>query len=118
MHGEGLGRVLDSWGRHSPSASWPAPPGTWGVYFTCRVGVGRAGLGWTGPKNHQLFFHLSPAMGHAIANGLVLIGTGNSVRLDRELDLAVAKMVEISKTQPLTQREQLHVAAVETFAKG
>uniref|UniRef100_A0A8D0N870 Tetratricopeptide repeat protein 38 n=1 Tax=Sus scrofa TaxID=9823 RepID=A0A8D0N870_PIG len=58
------------------------------------------------------------AMGHAIANGLVLIGTGNSVRLDRELDLAVAKMVEISKTQPLTQREQLHVAAVETFAKG
>lgn len=57
-------------------------------------------------------------MGHAIANGLVLIGTGNSVRLDRELDLAVAKMVEISKTQPLTQREQLHVAAVETFAKG
>uniref|UniRef100_A0A8D1J130 Tetratricopeptide repeat protein 38 n=1 Tax=Sus scrofa TaxID=9823 RepID=A0A8D1J130_PIG len=58
------------------------------------------------------------AMGHAIANGLVLIGTGNSVRLDRELDLAMAKMVEISKTQPLTQREQLHVAAVETFAKG
>ncbi|XP_047641927.1 tetratricopeptide repeat protein 38 isoform X3 [Phacochoerus africanus] len=57
-------------------------------------------------------------MGHAIANGLVLIGTGNSVRLDRELDLAVTKMVEISKTQPLTQREQLHVAAVETFAKG
>lgn len=57
-------------------------------------------------------------MGHAIANGLVLIGTGNSVRLDRELDLAMAKMVEISKTQPLTQREQLHVAAVETFAKG
>ncbi|XP_029809938.1 tetratricopeptide repeat protein 38 [Suricata suricatta] len=58
------------------------------------------------------------AMGHAISNGLVLIGTGSSVRLDRELDLAVKTMVEVSKTQPLTRREQLHVSAVETFAKG
>ncbi|XP_025782294.1 tetratricopeptide repeat protein 38 [Puma concolor] len=58
------------------------------------------------------------AMGHAISNGLVLIGTGSSVRLDRELDLAVKTMVEVSKTQPLTQRERLHVSAVETFAKG
>nr|XP_020757696.1 tetratricopeptide repeat protein 38 [Odocoileus virginianus texanus] len=58
------------------------------------------------------------AMGHAIANGLVLIGTGSSVKLDKELDVAVKTMVEISKTQPLTHREQLHVSAVETFAKG
>ncbi|XP_024593141.1 tetratricopeptide repeat protein 38 isoform X3 [Neophocaena asiaeorientalis asiaeorientalis] len=58
------------------------------------------------------------ALGHAIANGLVLIGTGSSVRLDKELDLAVKTMVEISKTQTLTRRERLHVSAVETFAKG
>ncbi|XP_028346525.1 tetratricopeptide repeat protein 38 isoform X3 [Physeter macrocephalus] len=58
------------------------------------------------------------ALGHAIANGLILIGTGRSVRLDKELDLAVKTMVEISKAQPLTQRERLHVSAVETFAKG
>ncbi|XP_045408739.1 tetratricopeptide repeat protein 38 isoform X5 [Lemur catta] len=58
------------------------------------------------------------AMGHAISNGLVLIGTGSSVRLDKELDLAVKTMVKISKTQPLTRREQLHVSAVETFAEG
>lgn len=58
------------------------------------------------------------AMGHAISNGLVLIGTGSSVRLDKELDLAVKTMVEISNTQPLTPREQLHVSAVEAFAKG
>ncbi|XP_035129007.3 tetratricopeptide repeat protein 38 isoform X1 [Callithrix jacchus] len=58
------------------------------------------------------------AMGHAIWNGLVLIGTGSSVKLDKELDLAVKTMVEISRTQPLTRREQLHVSAVETFAKG
>lgn len=57
-------------------------------------------------------------MGHAIANGLVLIGTGSSVRLDKELDAAVKTMVEVAKTQPLTHREQLHVSAVETFAKG
>lgn len=57
-------------------------------------------------------------MGHVIANGLVLIGTGSSVRLDKELDMAMKTMVELSKTQPLTPREQLHVSAVETFAKG
>ncbi|XP_031993863.1 tetratricopeptide repeat protein 38 [Hylobates moloch] len=58
------------------------------------------------------------AMGHAISTGLVLIGTGSSVKLDKELDLAVKTMVEISRTQPLTRREQLHVSAVETFANG
>lgn len=73
--------------------------------------------GW-GPLNHQLTPTLPPAMGHAISNGLVLIGTGSSVRLDKELDLAVKNMVEISQSQPLTQRERLHVSAVETFAKG
>uniref|UniRef100_A0A673UAC6 Tetratricopeptide repeat protein 38 n=1 Tax=Suricata suricatta TaxID=37032 RepID=A0A673UAC6_SURSU len=85
-----------------------------------RAGQGWAGLGWAGPDplNPQLLSNLPPAMGHAISNGLVLIGTGSSVRLDRELDLAVKTMVEVSKTQPLTRREQLHVSAVETFAKG
>ncbi|XP_012881170.1 PREDICTED: tetratricopeptide repeat protein 38 [Dipodomys ordii] len=58
------------------------------------------------------------AMGHVISNGLVLLGTGTSVKLNKELDLAVKKMVEMAKTQPLTPREQLHVAAVETLAKG
>ncbi|CAK6444029.1 unnamed protein product [Pipistrellus nathusii] len=58
------------------------------------------------------------AMGHAISNGLVLIGTGSSVRLDRELALAVRRMVELAGTQPLTPRELLHVSAVEAFAKG
>uniref|UniRef100_G1S0S3 Tetratricopeptide repeat protein 38 n=1 Tax=Nomascus leucogenys TaxID=61853 RepID=G1S0S3_NOMLE len=58
------------------------------------------------------------AMGHAISTGLVLIGTGSSVKLDKELELAVKTMVEISRTQPLTRREQLHVSAVETFANG
>lgn len=57
-------------------------------------------------------------MGHAISNGLVLIGTGSSVRLDRELALAVRHMAELARTQPLTPRERLHVSAVEAFAKG
>ncbi|XP_029425022.1 tetratricopeptide repeat protein 38 [Nannospalax galili] len=58
------------------------------------------------------------AMGHAISNGLVLVGTGSSVKLDKELDRAVKTMVEVSRAQPLTPREQLHVSAVEMFAKG
>ncbi|XP_053440852.1 tetratricopeptide repeat protein 38 isoform X2 [Nycticebus coucang] len=58
------------------------------------------------------------AMGHVLSNGLRLIGTGSSVRLDEELNLDVKTMVKISTTQPLTRREQLHVSAVEMFAKG
>ncbi|XP_042325318.1 tetratricopeptide repeat protein 38-like [Sceloporus undulatus] len=58
------------------------------------------------------------SMGHVIANGLVLIGTGSSVRLDRELDEAIKKMVALSQSQPLTEREKLHVSALELFANG
>ncbi|XP_021039273.1 tetratricopeptide repeat protein 38 [Mus caroli] len=58
------------------------------------------------------------AMGLAISNGLVLVGTGTSVALDKDLALAVKTMVELSQTQTLTPREQLHVSAVEMFAKG
>ncbi|XP_004478048.1 tetratricopeptide repeat protein 38 isoform X1 [Dasypus novemcinctus] len=57
-------------------------------------------------------------MGHVISNGLVLIGTGSSVRLDKELDQAVKAMVANARAQPLTARERLHVSAVEMFAKG
>lgn len=84
-----------------------APPGTWGV--SSHLGLGHL---------DQLYPTLSPAMGHALSNGLVLIGTGSSVKLDKELDQAVKNMVALSRTQPLTQREQLHVSAVEMFAKG
>ncbi|XP_075458837.1 tetratricopeptide repeat protein 38 isoform X2 [Ascaphus truei] len=57
-------------------------------------------------------------MGHVLSNGLELIGTGRSPLIDKELDSAVKKMANLSKSQPLTEREQLHVDAVETFAKG
>ncbi|XP_053109636.1 tetratricopeptide repeat protein 38 isoform X2 [Hemicordylus capensis] len=57
-------------------------------------------------------------MGHVIANGLDLIGTGSSVRLDRKLDDAIKKMVVLSQSQPLTEREKLHVSALELFANG
>nr|XP_034958773.1 tetratricopeptide repeat protein 38-like [Zootoca vivipara] len=57
-------------------------------------------------------------MGHVIANGLVLIGTGSSPRLDRKLDGAIKKMLALSQSQPLTEREKLHVSALELFANG
>ncbi|KAM6214683.1 tetratricopeptide repeat protein 38 [Rhynchocyon petersi] len=57
-------------------------------------------------------------MGQVISNGLLLIGTGTSVRLDPKLAGALRTMVEDSKRQPLTQRERLHVSAVEMFSKG
>lgn len=65
-----------------------------------------------------LLLTLSAVMGHVIANGLVLIGTGSSPRLDRKLDGAIKKMVALSQSQPLTEREKLHVSALELFANG
>ncbi|XP_062448707.1 tetratricopeptide repeat protein 38 [Rhea pennata] len=57
-------------------------------------------------------------MGHVIANGLELIGTGSSVRLNKELDSAVRTMMTLAKSQPLTEREKLHVSALDMFANG
>ncbi|KAM6137919.1 LOW QUALITY PROTEIN: tetratricopeptide repeat protein 38 [Pterocles gutturalis] len=57
-------------------------------------------------------------MGHVIANGLQLIGTGSSVRLNKELDSAMRTMMMLSKSQPLTEREKLHVSALDMFARG
>ncbi|XP_051628522.1 tetratricopeptide repeat protein 38 isoform X2 [Manacus candei] len=57
-------------------------------------------------------------MGHVIANGLELVGTGSSVRLDKELDRAMRTMVALSESQPLTEREKLHVSALDMFARG
>ncbi|KAL7976353.1 hypothetical protein Chor_002572 [Crotalus horridus] len=57
-------------------------------------------------------------MGNVIANGLVLIGTGSSVRLDKKLDDAIKNTVSLSHSQPLTEREKLHVSALELFARG
>ncbi|XP_068514522.1 tetratricopeptide repeat protein 38 isoform X2 [Anas acuta] len=57
-------------------------------------------------------------MGQVITNGLELIGTGSSVRLNKELDSAMRTMMTLSKSQPLSEREKLHVAALDMFAHG
>ncbi|XP_040295099.1 tetratricopeptide repeat protein 38 [Bufo bufo] len=57
-------------------------------------------------------------MGHVISNGLELIGTGRSPIIDQEFEKDLKVMSDLAKTQPLTEREKMHVAALETFAKG
>uniref|UniRef100_A0A8C5N1B5 Tetratricopeptide repeat protein 38 n=1 Tax=Leptobrachium leishanense TaxID=445787 RepID=A0A8C5N1B5_9ANUR len=57
-------------------------------------------------------------MGHVLFNGLELVGTGRSALIDQDLARSLKVMSDLSETHPLTERERLHVAAVETFAKG
>ncbi|XP_078076179.1 tetratricopeptide repeat protein 38 isoform X2 [Mustelus asterias] len=57
-------------------------------------------------------------MGQVIINGAELLGTGKSVWLDKDLDAAMKRMVGLSKTQEITERERLHVEALDLFAKG
>ncbi|OXB80245.1 UNVERIFIED_CONTAM: hypothetical protein H355_009965, partial [Colinus virginianus] len=61
---------------------------------------------------------ISIVMGHVIANGLELIGTGSSVRLNKDLASAMNAMMSLSRSQPLTEREKLHVLALDAFASG
>ncbi|KAG8579855.1 hypothetical protein GDO81_011077 [Engystomops pustulosus] len=57
-------------------------------------------------------------MGHVISNGLELIGIGRSPIIDPEFRKELNVMSDLAKTQPLSEWEELHVAALETFAKG
>ncbi|KAM9313003.1 tetratricopeptide repeat protein 38 [Gastrophryne carolinensis] len=57
-------------------------------------------------------------MGHVLCNGLDLIGTGRSPLIDKEFAGDLKAMTDLAKTQSLTEREQLHVAAVQAFARG
>ncbi|XP_066446297.1 tetratricopeptide repeat protein 38 isoform X1 [Eleutherodactylus coqui] len=57
-------------------------------------------------------------MGHVISNGLELIGTGRSPLLDKDLEKEFKVMSDMAKTQQLTERETMHAAALEMFAKG
>lgn len=57
-------------------------------------------------------------MGQVIVNGIELIGTARSVSLDKELDAAMKRMIDLSKTQVISERELLHVQALDMFAKG
>lgn len=55
-------------------------------------------------------------MGKVLAAGLELIGTGNSVKLDKELEKGV-NLLKCMK-DGISKREKLHVEAIEHFATG
>ncbi|KAK7489432.1 hypothetical protein BaRGS_00019376 [Batillaria attramentaria] len=58
-------------------------------------------------------------MGQVIQNGLDLIGTGRSTRLDREFRESIEKMVKLADTQPgLAPSEKKHAQALKLFADG
>lgn len=59
-----------------------------------------------------------PVMGHVIKAGLELVGTGSTVRQNKQLAGDIARMSELAAGQNLSNRERLHVYAVELFAKG
>ncbi|XP_054633592.1 tetratricopeptide repeat protein 38 [Dunckerocampus dactyliophorus] len=57
-------------------------------------------------------------MGHVMSTGLELVGTATSPRLNQRLASAVKKTVELANCQNITQRERLHVKAMEFFSHG
>nr|XP_057920513.1 tetratricopeptide repeat protein 38-like isoform X2 [Doryrhamphus excisus]XP_057920514.1 tetratricopeptide repeat protein 38-like isoform X2 [Doryrhamphus excisus] len=57
-------------------------------------------------------------MGHVVSAGVELVGTSTSPRLDERLARIVRTALELAKNQNITQREMLHVKALELFAQG
>ncbi|XP_061773863.1 tetratricopeptide repeat protein 38 isoform X1 [Nerophis ophidion] len=57
-------------------------------------------------------------MGHVMSTGLELIGTSTSPRLNQRLASAVRTTVELANSQNITQRERLHVKAMEFISHG
>ncbi|XP_033731428.1 tetratricopeptide repeat protein 38-like [Pecten maximus] len=57
-------------------------------------------------------------MGHVIKNGLDVLGTGRTIRLDQEFDKDIKRMVSLAESNGITDRERKHVNAVRLWAEG
>ncbi|XP_069105797.1 tetratricopeptide repeat protein 38-like [Argopecten irradians] len=57
-------------------------------------------------------------MGHVIKNGLEVLGTGRTIRLDKEFDKEIKDMVSLAEANGITDRERKHVNAVRLWAEG
>ena len=58
-------------------------------------------------------------MGHVVANALQLIGLSKTPRIDSELRRSLDRLADLAARSPqLTNREQLHVKAVQQLADG
>lgn len=58
-------------------------------------------------------------MGHVIQNGLDLIGTGRSTRLDKNFQKSIEDMMKLADTQSgLATTEKKHAQALQLFADG
>jgi hypothetical protein len=57
-------------------------------------------------------------MGHVIVNGLDLMSTAKTTRLDPGLKAAMSLMRRTADKASLTARERLHVKALELWSDG
>jgi len=58
-------------------------------------------------------------MGHVVRNMVKMIGLSKTPRVDVSLRQCIERLMDLSeKSQNLTDRERLHVKAVQQFADG
>ena len=68
-------------------------------------------------KLHEWYISLV-VMGHVLSNGLDLMGTGVSPRLDPKFKANIDSTMELADKTKLTQREEKHVNAMKKLADG
>ncbi len=57
-------------------------------------------------------------MGHVLANGLDLMGTGRSPRIDPYFQGNLSKMMEVSQRSGVSDWEKQHAKAIDLLGKG
>ena len=67
------------------------------------------------PGEEECMIHIR---GHVLSNGLDLMGTGVSPRLDPKFKANIDSMMELADKAKLTQREEKHVNAMKKLADG
>lgn len=67
----------------------------------------------------DILFLLFSVMGHVINNGLELMSTGHSPRLDPEFEKSLGLMSHlVADTNKLSEWERQHVRAINLYGKG
>jgi len=58
-------------------------------------------------------------MGHVVVNAMRMIGLSRTPRIDTELRLSLDHLTDLTAKSPqLTERERLHVKAIQQLADG
>lgn len=65
-----------------------------------------------------IFFDIDVVMGHVIKNGLDVLGTSRTTKLDPSFEEEIKTMVNLLESPSISEREKKHVNAIKLWSEG